>query len=152
MDLAKGPGPSAEGGTWELWNACNGGSASACSTLEAVNQADLNDALGHVRQDSPGIFDSIGGDPEIGFDGSEAFVKARSGTTGTFTGRVTLSRAYSSKLEFVDTVAHELQHVGEGIGGRIYTRAQDLVSPTGLGPRHQAIFGRASEIAGRYRP
>ena len=117
-----------------------------------MNQADLTEALNHVRQEAPDIFDAIGGEPNISFDGTPEFVNARSGTTRTFSGDVILARAYPSRADFVNTVTHELQHVGEGIGGRILTRGQDLLNPTGLGARHQAIFNRADQISGRYRP
>jgi len=117
-----------------------------------VNQADLNDALAHIRQDSPDILDRLGGDPDIVFNGTEDFVNAKSGGTDLLGGRVHLARAYSSKTAFIDTVAHELQHSGNGFFGRAHTLFEDIRSPTGLGPRHTAIINRAGAIAGRYGP
>jgi len=131
--LAKGADVSDTGGTWDLWRACNGGDGGACSTLEAVNQADLNDALAHIRQDSPDILNRLGGDPDIVFNGTEDFVNAKSGATDLLGGRVHLARAYSSKTAFIDTVAHELQHSGNDFFGRAHTLFQDIRSPTGLG-------------------
>ncbi len=45
-DLARNAAADQSSGTWELWRACNGGSAAACGhQLEAINQADLSACL-----------------------------------------------------------------------------------------------------------
>ena len=81
-----------------MWRACNGGDGGACSTLEAVNQADLNDALAHIGQDSPDILGRLGGDPDIVFNGTEDFVNAKSVIETATLPPILNHPAYSSNL------------------------------------------------------
>jgi hypothetical protein len=76
-------------------------------------------------------------------------------STYFFSADVHLSRAYSTRRDFVRTLAHELLHSGDGIAGRAVTNFQDAVAwfrgaPLGLGPRHTAIYRRADEIGATF--
>jgi hypothetical protein len=154
-DLARNAGADQSNGTWELWRACNGGSAAACGQMEAINQADLAAGLEHIRTNHRDVLNRINGDPTIIWENSPDFVDIRSGTTDFFSGNVHLSRAYATRQDFVNTLGHELLHSGDGIAGRAITNFQDAVArfrgaPLGLGPRHTAIYRRADEIGATF--
>ncbi|GIW44738.1 MAG: hypothetical protein KatS3mg077_2020 [Candidatus Binatia bacterium] len=158
-DLARAnPGTYEQGtGTWELWRACTNGNVGACSELEATNEADLAAGLDHIRRNFPDILDRMGGDLRIVWESSPEFVNELSGTTDFLSGTVRLSRAYSSRQDFVTTLAHELLHSGDGIVGRALTNFQDKFFPlqelpVRLGARHTAIYLRAREIGATFRP
>ncbi|MEX2961981.1 RHS repeat domain-containing protein [Microbulbifer sp. TYP-18] len=142
-----------EGGTWKLWRACEGGDENACSSLEAVNQQDLNDAMKFISQDSPELLNNTSlENPNITFDGLSEFVNSNAGDTAPWSLKIRLARAYASKESFVGTVAHELGHRASGTWGIIRTNFEDTYIPNdiGYGPMHERIHLKAQKVKIRY--
>lgn len=150
------PADPTDGGTQQLFKACNGGSQEACTHLAARNQADLATALQFIEARYPQILAPFEGkQPGISFDTSREFWAARAGTTAPFSGNITLSAGYNSTADLVGTVSHELQHATDGAWGRAVTNFQDRflppIPPRNVGLRHTEIYILSDEVVDAYR-
>jgi hypothetical protein len=147
-----GNAPTDSGETVTLLKACAGGDGGACGQLESINAADLKAAEKAIAKIDPHLLTQR---PEIGWDGTIEYWKARSGSTEFWSGDIALSRGYGSRAELVETVAHELQHSRLGILGRAVSNALDVYfpvrqNPYGLGAIHNSIWERGEQVRLRY--
>lgn len=106
------------------------------------NFAEITDNVGGLTSQS-----TIG---DIEFDNTPEFLNARDATTSTNLGKVTISSSYYSKADLVDSLAHELQHSGDGYWGRALAKYQDRYASSGLGARHNEIYVKAAEVKALY--
>ena len=130
------------GNTVALMRVCASGGNSACASLQAINNADLEHAYAFIEAHFPEITDRIGGLTTQGgiehtrFNYTRSFNDARLGVTSENSGQITLAAGYTSRGALVNALAHELVHSGDNYVGRSITQIQDLVADGEYGARH----------------